>query len=263
MWQSNTTFTGNYSYDANAADAAVDTTGQSGNKLFIAVALFAILGLLCFLLTNHTSAPAAVPTVEKKDVASEKPPAESAQPKKEVVAKPEAKEPKKPAPTTTAQALIESPAPAKPSELTYDDVVRFIRLWKSIAQQEQSRTGVPASISLAQAIVESRCGTSKLATQNNNYFGIKCFSRNCKEGHCTNRKDDTHKDFFRKFTKKRDSWTAHSNFLCQSRYKPLHGRTWRGWCNGLQEKGYATDKNYAKSLTAIIEKYKLYQYDKQ
>ena len=62
--------------------------------------------------------------------------------------------------------------------------------------KEMNAYGIPASISLAQGLIESRAGTSKLALQNCNHFGIKCFRRNCKRGHCTNFTDDTHKDFF-------------------------------------------------------------------
>ena len=58
--------------------------------------------------------------------------------------------------------------------------------------------GIPVSIKMGQALIESRAGTSRLARNNNNFFGMKCFSRNCKKGHCSNATDDHHKDFFRK-----------------------------------------------------------------
>ena len=61
--------------------------------------------------------------------------------------------------------------------------------------------GIPASITLAQGLLESNNGESRLTTKNNNHFGIKCFSRKCKKGHCSNFSDDSHKDFFRKYDK--------------------------------------------------------------
>ena len=81
--------------------------------------------------------------------------------------------------------------------------------------------GIPASISLAQGLIESRAGSSKLAVNNNNHFGIKCFSRHCRKGHCTNFTDDTHKDFFRKFPSPWESWRAHSQLLSSGRYTKL------------------------------------------
>lgn len=72
----------------------------------------------------------------------------------------------------------------------------YIERFAPIAVQEMEKYGIPASISLAQGLLESRAGTSKLAVQTNNHFGLKCFSRGCKKGHCKNFTDDTHKDFF-------------------------------------------------------------------
>lgn len=258
MWNSNTTFSGNYSYNANTG-AEDNSSAQSGKRHLALLALLALCAACYFLFSNNTTARSQpVPVVSeatRKDTTSKKKTHDTEKkPAQPIVKKAE---------TNKTQLLIESPAPAKPSELTEKDVMAFIEKWAWLAKTEQKRTGVPASISLAQAIIESRCGTSRLATGNNNYFGIKCFSRNCKDGHCTNRKDDHHKDFFRKFKTKKESWIAHSNFLCQNRYKPLHGRNWRGWANGLKEKGYATDRNYATTLISIIQRYKLYEYDKQ
>ena len=124
--------------------------------------------------------------------------------------------------------------------------------------------GVPASISLAQGLIESRAGTSKLAVENNNHFGMKCFSRNCRKGHCTNFTDDSHKDFFLKFTNPWDSWRKHSQMISTGRYARLkrYGRDYRAWANGLKSVGYATDRGYASKLIGVIERYELYQYDR-
>ena len=123
--------------------------------------------------------------------------------------------------------------------------------------------GVPASISLAQGLIESRAGSSKLAKTNNNHFGMKCFSRKCKKGHCSNFTDDTHKDFFRIFDNAWDSWRAHSQMISTGRYAKLkkYGHDYRKWANGLKSVGYATDRNYAEKLIGVIEKYNLNRFD--
>lgn len=151
--------------------------------------------------------------------------------------------PKAPASETTAKAYIQ----------------RFAR----IAQAEQKKFGVPASISLAQGLIESRAGNSKLAVNNNNHFGMKCFSKHCRKGHCTNFTDDTHKDFFLKFSTAFQSWDAHAKLISSGRYKHLkrYGADYRRWASGLKAVGYATDRTYAQKLIGIIERYNLNQYD--
>ena len=123
---------------------------------------------------------------------------------------------------------------------------------------------IPASITLAQAIIESRQGTSKLATQNNNHFGIKCFSKKCSKGHCSNFTDDSHKDFFKKYKGAWYSFRDHSEFLQKKRYRSLYDlkiHDFSGWAHGLKECGYATDKNYPKKLIAIIIQHRLWEVD--
>ncbi len=140
----------------------------------------------------------------------------------------------------------------------------YIRRYNNIARVEMEKFGIPASISLAQGLVESRAGTSTLARKNNNHFGIKCFSRNCPGGHCSNHNDDHHKDFFRNFGNAWESWRAHSRMLASGRYAKLkkHGNDYRKWAYGLKSVGYATDSNYAEKLIGIIERYELYKYDR-
>jgi flagellum-specific peptidoglycan hydrolase FlgJ len=155
-------------------------------------------------------------------------------------------------------------APVGPSDLFSEQAVNYVERFHSIAVGEMKKFGIPASISLAQGLIESRAGTSKLAVNNNNHFGIKCFSRNCKKGHCTNFTDDTHKDFFRKFKSPWESWRSHSHLLAAGRYTKLkkHGTDYRKWAYGLKSIGYATDRNYAEKLIGIIERYELYKYDR-
>ncbi len=156
-------------------------------------------------------------------------------------------------------------APAAPMSLRDRKVRDFVKSYGAMAVEEMHFSGVPASITMAQALVESRCGESKLATKNNNYFGIKCFSKKCGKGHCTNATDDHHKDFFRKYKTVGDSFRHHSQLLTQGRYKKLHrhGNDYIKWAKGLRKVGYATDKTYDQKLIQIIESYKLYNLDKR
>jgi flagellum-specific peptidoglycan hydrolase FlgJ len=156
-------------------------------------------------------------------------------------------------------------APAEPSSLRDIQVRDFVRSYGPLAIEEMHQSGIPASITIAQALVESRCGKSKLATQNNNFFGIKCFSKECPKGHCTNATDDHHKDFFRKYPHASKSFRHHSQILSQGRYKYLlrKGKDYEAWARGLKKEGYATDRTYDQKLIDIIEEYKLYNLDKQ
>ena len=151
-------------------------------------------------------------------------------------------------------------APKAPLEY---DALQYIAKYAGIALAEQKRTGVLASITLAQGLVESRGGTSKLAVGNNNHFGLKCFSKKCRKGHCTNFTDDTHKDFFRKFKSAKESFKAHSDFLKAPRYKKLfRTKDYRTWAVGLKQCGYATDPDYAFTIAETVEKYNLNKYDR-
>ena len=141
----------------------------------------------------------------------------------------------------------------------------YIKRFAPIAVKEMKKYGIPASITLAQGLLESNAGASKLARLNNNHFGIKCFSKNCQPGHCSNYTDDSHKDFFRKYKSAKESYRSHSLFLQRSRYKHLHQlgtKNYKDWAHGLRKAGYATDKKYAPKLIKLIEVLKLNKYDK-
>lgn len=156
-------------------------------------------------------------------------------------------------------------APAEPMSLRDRNVRDFVRSYGPMAVEGMHRNGVPASITIGQALIESRCGQSRLATQNNNFFGIKCFSKKCPKGHCTNATDDHHKDFFRKYPHAGKSFLHHNQIVSQGRYKHLKksGKDYKAWAKGLKKAGYATDKTYDKKLIKIIEEYKLYNLDRQ
>ena len=140
----------------------------------------------------------------------------------------------------------------------------YISRFAEVARSEMRKYGIPASITLAQGLIESNAGESTLSRKNNNHFGIKCFSKSCKKGHCSNFTDDSHKDFFRKYETAWESYRAHSIMLGGDRYKHLKKlkiSDYRAWAHGLKKAGYATDKRYAEKLIHIIEAFELYQYD--
>jgi flagellum-specific peptidoglycan hydrolase FlgJ len=159
-------------------------------------------------------------------------------------------------------------APTDAKDIATMEVTAFIERYSKIAVAEMDKFQIPASISMGQAIIESRAGKSILATKNNNMFGIKCFLKpganaTCGKTHCTNHFDDSGKDFFRKYENGWDSWREHSQFLTKDRYQPLFkaGKDYKIWAKGLRELGYATDPDYEKKLISVIERYKLYKLD--
>jgi flagellum-specific peptidoglycan hydrolase FlgJ len=172
-----------------------------------------------------------------------------------------------------ASGLDEAPAkPAKKervkpvmteSEQKVDaDRREYIARYADLAIQEMKKFRIPASITIAQGLLETAAGTSPLARNNNNHFGMKCFSKRCGKGHCTNATDDTHKDFFRKYTSAWASYRAHSQLL-SDKYRPTNGVDYKAWAKRLQEKGYATNKRYEVELCRLIELYALDQYDQE
>lgn len=139
----------------------------------------------------------------------------------------------------------------------------YIKTYADIAVEEMRVTGIPASIKLAQALLESDNGNSTLARKANNHFGIKCHS-DWKGG--TFHKDDDKKDeCFRRYRKVEESYHDHSLFLTQrERYRDLFKLNitdYKGWAQGLKKAGYATNPRYPQLLIKIIEDNRLYQYD--
>lgn len=155
-------------------------------------------------------------------------------------------------------------SPISPIATTGFDAKGYINKYKNMAINSMNKYNVPASIILAQGLIEGRAGTSKLAVENNNHFGIKCFSAKCKKGHCTNATDDTHKDFFRKYKSVQECFNDHGKKLSNGRYAYLkkYRRDYRRWAFGLKACGYATDKTYAEKLIGVIQRYDLDRHDK-
>ncbi|MDP2888290.1 MAG: glucosaminidase domain-containing protein [Bacteroidota bacterium] len=149
---------------------------------------------------------------------------------------------------------------AQSTQLTRDE---YIRKFYKLAISEMKRSGIPASITLAQGCWESGNGNSRLATEANNHFGIKCKSE--WRGKKIYHDDDASQECFRKYANAETSYIDHSNFLMSgSRYSflfQLDPKDYVGWAHGLKKAGYATDPTYAQRLIKIIEEYKLHVYD--
>jgi LysM repeat protein len=141
--------------------------------------------------------------------------------------------------------------------------VEYIEKYKSLAIHHMKEYHIPASITLAQGILESGAGKSQFTKESNNHFGIKCGSN--WKGSRVYRDDDIPNECFRAYKKAEDSYLDHSLFLLEKpRYASLFSLNitdYRSWAIGLQKYGYATDKAYANKLIKLIEDYKLYQYD--
>ena len=139
----------------------------------------------------------------------------------------------------------------------------YIRRYQALAIEEMNRSGVPASIKMAQAILESADGRSELARQSNNHFGIKC--RSDWTGRKVYYDDDAKGECFRAYSRVEDSYRDHSDFLRNNaRYASLFSLNptdYKGWARGLKRAGYATASHYDRTLIDIIERHKLYELD--
>ncbi len=139
----------------------------------------------------------------------------------------------------------------------------YIKKYCQVAVEEMTRTGVPASITLAQGILESGSGTSQLSIKGNNHFGIKCHSD--WTGGKMYVDDDAKNECFRMYHNASESFRDHSDFLRNNqRYASLFQldiKDYKGWATGLKKAGYATSPTYATRLIEIIERYNLAQYD--
>ncbi|WP_345189472.1 glucosaminidase domain-containing protein [Algibacter agarivorans] len=141
---------------------------------------------------------------------------------------------------------------------------RYIDTHKSTAQQEMSLYGIPASITLAQGILESGSGKGRLSVKANNHFGIKCHEWTGKKIY---HDDDKKQECFRKYKDAKYSFRDHSLFLTErkrySKLFKLKKEDYKGWAKGLKAAGYATDRKYPQKLVSLIERYELYAYDKE
>lgn len=140
----------------------------------------------------------------------------------------------------------------------------YIERFRAISIKEMNSYGIPASITLAQGILESGNGNSSLARDANNHFGIKCTSE--WKGKTILKDDDAKDDCFRVYTSPEESFRDHSEFLKRKRYASLfelNKDDYRGWAAGLKAAGYATNPRYADLLITLVERYDLSKYDRK
>ena len=152
-----------------------------------------------------------------------------------------------------------------PEGATYKEVVQiYIRNYQDISMEEMREYGIPASITLAQGILESGAGRGQLSRKSNNHFGIKCHTT--WNGARVYHDDDEKGECFRRYEDPDDSFRDHSLFLTsRSRYSKLFNlkkSDYKGWAKGLKKAGYATDPKYPSKLISIIERYDLDRFDK-
>lgn len=161
----------------------------------------------------------------------------------------------------TSCSLVKKPFATRVN--TNSEVRTYIKTYAPVAQNEMREYGIPASITLAQGILESGAGKSKLARESNNHFGIKCHDW---AGPSVLHDDDKENECFRKYSNPAESYRDHSLFLTErNRYVFLFNyrpRDYKAWAKGLKKAGYATDRKYAKRLVAYIKAYDLKQYDR-
>lgn len=142
--------------------------------------------------------------------------------------------------------------------------IAYISKYAETAMYEMKKNKIPASITLAQGILESGNGVSQLALKSNNHFGVKCHKG--WNGKSVRHDDDKKQECFRKYKEVAQSYKDHSKFLkTRDRYDflfKLKKHDYKGWAKGLKKAGYATDKKYPKKLIHLIETYRLYNFDK-
>ena len=157
---------------------------------------------------------------------------------------------------------IETPESRPPSTTYANATEAYIANYNAIAMDEMRKYKIPASITLAQGILESASGKGRLALEANNHFGIKCHGWTGKKIY---HDDDRSQECFRKYDYAKSSFEDHSTFLTsRGRYSKLfqlQQDDYKAWAKGLRAAGYATDRKYPEKLISLIERYKLYAYD--
>jgi len=153
-------------------------------------------------------------------------------------------------------------ASAQPAELSLSE--QYVEQWADEAVYQMALHGIPASITLAQGILESGNGNSQLALKSNNHFGIKCHGK--WTGDKVYHDDDAKNECFRAYPNAAESFQDHSEFLKKTRYESLftlEPTDYKGWAKGLKKCGYATNPKYASKLIGLIDRYNLERYDEQ
>ena len=162
----------------------------------------------------------------------------------------------------SSPVLVERMEAGKTEVRNLDACEEYIQAYHQAAIHQQTRHRIPASITLAQGLLESSAGKSYLAIQGNNHFGIKCGNWT---GDYLYKQDDGRLERFRKYTSVEQSYEDHSHFIAdRAHYKSLFElkpTDYVGWAHGLKRCGYATDPKYASKLVELIERYELHAYD--
>jgi len=201
---------------------------------------FKMVALCCLLIVGCRAKKNTVATSKKKYVPTEKVIAEK-----------------------KGESLIKEIKPPSKNITYKETVILYIENYSLIAKEEMLQYGIPASITLAQGILESGAGRGELSAKSNNHFGIKCHKG--WTGERVYHDDDKLQECFRKYKDPKYSFRDHSLFLTQrSRYNDLfkHKKDdYKSWAKGLKKAGYATDPKYPDKLIRIIETYELFVYD--
>lgn len=211
-----------------------------------------VLLFTVIVLASCSSSKPAIATTKKAAVHQSR----AAAAKKPVYAKPTAKYPS----TNNTTEVIQS---TSKTVVTSDLINNYILQFKDIAIGNMKTYGIPASIILAQGILESGAGRGDLAVEANNHFGIKCHKDWL--GESVRHDDDSAQECFRKYPEAAESYRDHALFLVgKKRYEALftfEKDDYKAWAKGLRAAGYATDPNYPDKLISYIERYNLHQYD--
>lgn len=169
---------------------------------------------------------------------------------------------KKKAEKETEVVVVEEEAITETPEVYANKTEEYIAIFSDIAQNEMRNYQIPASITLAQGILESGSGSGRLSVEANNHFGIKCHEWT---GAKIYHDDDASQECFRKYKNAKYSFRDHSLFLTErkrySKLFELEKDDYEGWAKGLRAAGYATDRKYPNKLISLIERYQLYRFD--
>ena len=172
---------------------------------------------------------------------------------------------------SSKKLVVKNPSPTYPPKVLSENTlinrysgIDYINRYKTIAISEMNKSGIPASITLAQGLLESGNGNSSLAREANNHFGIKCNSE--WRGKTILREDDKIDDCFRVYSNAEESFRDHTEFLKRKRYAflfELDKNDFEGWAYGLKQAGYATNPKYPELLISLVQRYNLNQYDRK
>lgn len=215
--------------------------------------------MLCFVVVLFFSCGSNKSVIQTTKEPSRKPTPQVVKVEQRPEAKPVPNQVEKPKQSQTTETL-EATSKVK---VTTEIVLAYIENYKDIAKKNMANHGVPASIALAQAILESGAGTGTLCRKANNHFGIKCHKD--WNGPGVNHDDDELQECFRQYENAYDSYQDYAAFLRGRKwYDPLFKLPkddYKGWAKGLKAAGYATDPAYPSKLIGIIERYQLQKYD--